>query len=126
MNRFTTYRGVLTLATEEKYSGRGGQAPWNPTKIITSLRNLARWQSVRALLNRRTKLLCEVCHAVQPVIDYKPLASLAVLKCGHTRSVSTMTAEEYADLVRRASGLKIRVVRNPTLGGFEVIQEETQ
>jgi hypothetical protein len=35
-----------------------------------------------------------------------------------------MTYGEYADLVKLASGLKIRVVRNPKLGGFEVIQVE--
>lgn len=116
------YADAHSLAVTGLYAGKGSSgAVWNPEKILTCLRNLARWQSVRALLNRRTRLYCEECRVVRPVVDYKPLASLAVLSCKHERPVSTMTDEEYSDLVRRASGLKI--VRNPTLGGFEVIQE---
>ena len=127
MKSYDLYSDTHALGVLASYAGRGsGQGIWNPTKIITSLRNLARWQSVRALLNHRTRLYCPLCSTVRPVVDYKPLANVAVLSCKHERSVSTMTAEEYADLVRRASSMKIRVVRNPKLGGCEVIQEEAK
>lgn len=114
------YADIHSTAVEHIHRGVG-YGIWNPEKILSAIRNLARWQSRRSLLNYQTALYCPICHAVQPVVDYKPLANLAVLSCRHDRSISTMSDTEYAELVSRASGLQI--VRVPVLGGFEVTQE---
>jgi hypothetical protein len=119
MNRFTTYRGVLTLATEEKYSGRGGQAPWNPTRIVACLRQLEHWTR-QALLNRRTRLQCFEGCGVQRVMDAYPNRTCK-LKCGHLRGIHTLTEERYKDLVEQSKGLKV-VGRNARVGGYEKVE----
>lgn len=116
------YSSHHSLAIEDIHHQGKGNSVWNPEKILSAIRNLARWQSIRTLLHHRTKLWCEVCQAVQPVIDYKPLANVAVLNCRHDRSISTMSEPEYSDLVRRAKGLQI--VRNPVLGGYTITESE--
>jgi hypothetical protein len=115
-----TYADNHSQAIEGLHSGTGSSV-WNPSKVLSALRNLARWQSRRSLLNHRTGLYCPICQAVQPVIDYKPLANLAVLSCRNDRKIDTMSDTEYAELVSRASGLKIQ--RNAIIGGHEVIEE---
>lgn len=46
-----------------------------------------RWESKPTLINHKTRLLCLTCQSVEPVIDFRPLARLCVLKCGCTRKV---------------------------------------
>lgn len=114
------YADAHNLAVTGLYAGKGSGSVWNPEKVLTCLRNLARWQSVRALLNKRTKLWCPMCSTLQPVTDYRPLATLAVLSCRHTRQTHTVTDSEYADLVERAKGLK--VTGNARVGGHDRLE----
>jgi hypothetical protein len=102
-------------------AGRGTGQVWNPTKILNSLRNLVRWQSPKTLRKHRTRLFCEECQSLSPVVDYKPLADRAVLACKHERPVSSMTDAEYAELVTLAESIKI--VRDPVLGGYTAVSE---
>ena len=113
--------GFYCDAIIAQFTGKGTGQCYNPTKILLALRQLIRWQSRRALTNHKTALYCESCQKLCPVVDYRPLANVAVLSCGAQRAVSCQTAEEYRELVTRAESLKIQVVRNAELGGYEAV-----
>jgi hypothetical protein len=114
--------GHYTDAIIAQFTGKGTGACYNPTKILLALRQLVRWSSRRALTNHRTRLWCESCQKLCPVVDYRPLANVAVLACNSQRAVSCQTPEEYNDLITRAESLKIQVVRNAELGGYEAVE----
>ena len=48
------------------------------------------------LLHRGTKLLCATCGNVSAVVDFRPLAKLAVLSCCHTRPIDQPTQRRAA------------------------------
>jgi len=52
------------------------------------------WNSRRRLLNFTTRLQCPSGCGLQTVIDFKPLARLAVLACLHTRTAKTGRRDE--------------------------------
>ena len=113
--------GFYCDAIIAQFTGKGTGACYNPTKILQALRQLVRWSSRRALTNHRTRLWCESCQKLCPVVDYRALANVAVLTCGSQRAVSCQTPEEYSELITRAESLKIQVVRNAELGGYEAV-----
>ena len=115
--------GYYSDAIIAQFTGKGTGTCYNPTKILLALRQLVRWSSRRALTNHRTRLWCESCQTMCAVVDYRPLANVAVLACGSPRAVSCQTPEEYAELITRAQSLKIQVVRNAELGGYEAVAE---
>lgn len=113
--------GYYSDCVISQFTGRGTGQVWNPTKILNSLKNLVRWQSPKTLRKHRTRLFCEECQSLSPVVDYKPLADMAVLACKHERPVSSMTDAEYAELVTLTESIK--VVRDPVLGGYAAVSE---
>jgi hypothetical protein len=115
--------GYYSDAVIAANAGRGTGQVWNPTKILNSLKNLVRWQSSKKLRKHQTRLWCEECQSLHPVTYHKPLANVAVLCCKHERPVSCQTPEEYSELITRAENLKIQVVRNAELGGYEAVAQ---
>jgi hypothetical protein len=110
------------LAITAMYQGKGsGRALWHPETIVNTLRQLERWTR-RALLNRRTRLQCFECQSVQRVKDAYPNRT-ALLECGHSRGVHTLTEERYKDLVDQSRGLKV-TGRNARVGGYEKVEEK--
>jgi hypothetical protein len=98
--------GWHSRAVEELNAGRGtGNAPWNPLKIITALRQLVRWSSPKTLRKHKTRLRCPAGHGIQQVIDAYPNSTCRLL-CGCRRAVSDITSDEYRTLVSLAEGLK--------------------
>jgi hypothetical protein len=100
------FGGWHSSIVESLHEGRGTGQVWNPTKILNSLKSLVRWQSPKTLRKHRTRLFCEECQSLSPVVDYKPLADRAVLACKHERPVSSMTDAEYRDLVEQAASIQ--------------------
>ena len=49
-------------------------------------KNQSSWGEI-ALRSRKSKLLCPTCQTLSAVIDFKPLARIAKLKCGHERGM---------------------------------------
>jgi hypothetical protein len=122
-NVHNTYAGHHALAVESLHEGRGmNSAPSNPTKVVETLRQLAKWNR-NALLHKQTRLMCFECRTVQSVTDAFP-SGTCKLSCGHTRKTHTMSDADYADLVNRAA--KIKIVRKGVSGGVAIIEEEEQ
>ena len=68
------------------------------TKLVKEFQHHKRetWESRLTLTNVATKLLCVECTqasgepTVKTAVDFKPMAKVAVLECGHERPVTTL------------------------------------
>jgi hypothetical protein len=117
-----TYDDIHALGVLASYAGKGSEAVLpHPETIVRCLKQLEHWTRL-SLLHRKTRLHCFECQTVQTVTDgYSN--RFCKLKCGHTRSVHTMSDSEYADLVERANGLQV-TGRNARVGGWDLVSVE--
>ena len=77
---------------------------YNATKLQNMLAQTRRWNNRIALRHMKTRLNCPSGCGVRRVTDFKPLAGVVVLDCGHVRGVQTeMTEAERQELVAFAA-----------------------
>lgn len=75
-----------------RYLKTGGEIEQQHTFTLLN-QTIDSWESGVTLKAAKTKLLCLNKHGLQRVTDYRPMARHAVLDCGCTRPVTTLTAD---------------------------------